>query len=86
MASQHIPQSVARRIRKKAALGKAFVVVPKNGKPSRVFDLDKYLSKREATRKAQPWVYRKKAVACDPLGAIEGTVTGSVSRSEIYEE
>ena len=86
MSSKPMPGSVRRRIMKKSAVGKPFVVVPRNGTPSRVFDLEKYLSKREATRKAQPWTHRKKAIACDPLGAVEGTVTTSLSRDEIYED
>jgi len=86
MATKPMSGSAKRRIMGRAAKGKPFVVVPKDGVPSRIFDLDKYLEKREATRKAKPWSFRRrKPSSPDPLGAIEGTVISDLGRDEMYE-
>jgi hypothetical protein len=62
------------------------VVVPRQGKPARVFSLDKYDKMREQPRKHRPWSYRRgQANSPEPLGAVEGSILVPLSRERIYE-
>lgn len=81
-----IPKMLARRLLKRLSEEKAVVVTSRNGKPSRVFRLDEYLKRKELPSRVKPWQARKpEQKAPDPLGAEEGKVLGSLSRSEIYD-
>ena len=79
------PRAVQRRILKRCSEGKRVVVVPKNGKPSRVFDLESYLKTVSTANKVKPWLHRKQKTAADPLGAVAGRVVSSLRREEMYE-
>ncbi len=58
----------------------------KNGRPARVFSLEKYVAMKEIPHHVQPWKYRrKKSAEADPLGAVDGKVVSSLSRAQIYE-
>ena len=83
-----MPRGVARRIMERAAKSKdrVLVVVTRNGKPTRVFDFDKYVEKKETTKRRQPWKQRRKAVTPDPLGAIDAKVLRPLTRDEMYED
>ena len=87
MRSRHIPHSVQRKIRERAAKNQPFVVVPKNGAPSRTYGLDEYLRMQKHPLRHKPWTSRAAAKAAipDPLGAVEGKPAGRLSREEIYE-
>ncbi len=81
-----LSKSVAQRIEKRSKQGEVAVVVPRHGKPSKVFSLEKYLKMRELPKKTKP---RKSAAKAqpDPFG-VAGTkrnVLSSLSRSEIYD-
>lgn len=81
----HMPRTVQRRIVEKSAKGKVAVVVPRNGKPSRVYEYEKYLKMKEQPKKHKPWSYRKRVSAkVDPLGAVEGSVHSTMGREDIY--
>ncbi len=80
-----IPGEVEKRILKRCSEGKPVVVVPRNGKPSRVFSLESYLKAAETAARVKPWARRKQAAPEDPLGAVSGRVVSSVRRAEIYE-
>jgi hypothetical protein len=83
---RNIPQNVLRRILRRAADGeKAIVLTLRHGVPSRVFGVDEYLQRRQLPKQLKPWKYRSRPAMPDPLGAADGTVLGSLSRSEIYE-
>lgn len=83
---RHMPRGVARRIVERSAHNQIAVVVPRKGKPARVFDLEKYLKMREQPNKHKPWTYRKgRANHPEPLGAVDGAVRGSLTRKKIYE-
>lgn len=82
----HMPRDVAQRIVKRSARDEVAVVVPRRGKPSRVFSLEKYLKMREEPRKHKPWTHRKgKTSPPDPLGAVDGRVLERLSRDKIYQ-
>jgi len=82
----HLPWNVARRIVERSAHNRIAVVVPRHGKPARVFDLEKYLKMMEQPKKHKPWSHRRaRANPPEPLGAVEGSVLGSLSREKIYE-
>jgi hypothetical protein len=80
-----VPPAVLRRMLRRAAQGeKAVVVTFKGGVASRVYGVEQYLHKRELTKRVvKPWTHRKQTL--DPLGAIDGAIHGSLSRSDIYE-
>ncbi len=81
-----MPREVARRIVARSARNEVAVVVPRRGKPARVFGLDKYVKMMEQPRKHKPWSYRKGQTAFpEPLGAVEGNVLVPLSRERIYE-
>ncbi len=89
MKLEHIEHRVARKIRQRAAMNEPFVVVPKNGKPSRTYGLEQYLRMQKHPLRHKPWNYRAAANAADtpdPLGAIPGKPLRSLSRQDIYEE
>jgi hypothetical protein len=89
MKSKNMPHSVARKIRARAAMNEPFVVVPKNGKPSRTYGLEDYLRMQKHPLRHKPWSYRAAANASetpDPLGAVRGKPLRSLSRKDIYEE
>jgi hypothetical protein len=81
MKAVHISQRIARKIRQRAAKNQPFVVVPKNGAPSRTYGLDEYLRMRKHPLRHKPWTARAtaKAAAPDPLGAVEGKLGGPLS-------
>ena len=84
----HTPHSVARKIRQRAAANEPFVVVPKNGQPSRTYGLEEYLRMQKHPLHHKPWNARAaaKVAAPDPLRAVEGKPVSSLSREDIYEE
>ncbi|MGH9492309.1 MAG: hypothetical protein ACRD2K_02300 [Terriglobales bacterium] len=86
-AALRMPGPVARRIMKRAAENRAFVVVPRNGVPSRVFRYAEYQKRVALPKKVKPWEKRKQKKAIpDPLGAMPlGRVHGSLRREDIYE-
>jgi len=89
MKLERIEHRVARKIRQRAAMNEPFVVVPKNGKPSRTYGLEQYLRLQKHPLRHKPWNYRAAASAADtpdPLGAIPGKPLRSLSRQDIYEE
>lgn len=82
----HMPRSVARRILERSERNEVAVVVPKKGSPSRVFSLETYLRMKEVPRSSRPWESRRSRTRQpDPLGAVDGRVTGSLRRQDIYE-
>jgi hypothetical protein len=88
----HMPRNVQRRIlvrgaKARAAGEKAIVLtLKKNGTPSIVYGLAEYLEKQQLPKQVKPWEYRHANDATpDPLGAQDGTVIASLSRSDIYE-
>ena len=82
-----MPRSVSKRIADRLKRHKAVVVVANNkGEASRVFGLEEYLEKSKLAKTVQPWKYRKRPKAADPLGAVEGRVLSSLSRKEIYRK
>jgi len=81
-----MPRDVARRIVARSARNQVAVVVPRRGRPARVFGLDKYVKMMEQPRKHKPWSYRKgRPNSAEPLGAVEGSVLMPLSRERIYE-
>lgn len=81
-----LPRAIAKRIMRRAARGeRAAVVVNKSGKPSRVYNFDQYLKRRERTKQVKPWEHRKNRRPPDPLGAVEGTVLTPITREYMYE-
>jgi hypothetical protein len=81
----HMPRNVQKRIVERSAKGQTLVVVPRKGKPSRVYKLDKYLKMMEQPKKHKPWSYRRQpATQADPLGAIDGSVRSTLRRRDIY--
>lgn len=85
-ATAQMPRDVARRILKRSALNQVIVVVPRQGKPSRVFDLEKYRKMQELPKAVQPWSKRKgKKSGPDPLGAVDGRVLLPLTRDQMYD-
>jgi hypothetical protein len=86
-SSRKISHRVSERILAHSAENEPFVVVPRNGTPSRCFSLAKYEKMRAQPKKHRPWERRKeeKAAPPDPLGAVPGKVTTSLRREDIYE-
>ena len=83
----HMPRAVARRINEKCSRNQVAVVVPRNGRASRVFGLDAYQKMKEQPGKHKPWEQRRKGRSTpDPLGAIDGKVHLPVTRQNIYEQ
>jgi len=80
----HLPRDVFRRILERSSAGEPVVVVPRDGKPARVFGLREYLEAKRRILKVRPWRSRKRAPA-DPLGAHEGKVLGPLRRNAIYD-
>ena len=84
--TNHMPRNVSKKILERAARGEVIVVVPKGGKPSRIFGIEEYLKMRNLPRKVKPWTHRKSEdILPDPLGAVEGTVLMPVVRENIYD-
>lgn len=82
-----MPHSVARRIMERCATNEPFVVVPREGKPSRFFGVGKYNKMRELPNLVKPWEHRKKAKETpDPLGAVDADPPLGLSRKNLYEE
>ncbi len=82
----HMSRDITRRIVERSASNQVAVVVPRNGKPARVYALDKYLKMKEQPGKHKPWSYRRpRPNPPDPLGATEGRVLRSLDRGKIYE-
>jgi len=89
MKIKNMSHSVARKIRERAAINEPFVVVSKNGKPSRTYGLEQYLRMQKHPLRHEPWNHRAAANMAntpDPLGAIAGKPLRSLSRQDIYEE
>jgi len=80
-----LAESVSRRIAARCKTSTAVVVVSRNGKPSRVYDLRTYLQRAEQTKRSKPWKGRKRMNTIDPLGAVDGRVVGSLRREAIYD-
>jgi len=84
--SSQMPHEVARRIVKRSAGDEVVVVVPRNGRPARVFGYDEYTKMKGQPQKHKPWLRRKtKSSLPDPLGAVKGRVSRALDRGEIYE-
>lgn len=79
------PRAVRERILKRCSEGKPVVVVPRNGKPSRVFSLESYVKTVQTASRVKPWIHRRRKAAVDPLGAVPGRVVSSLRREEMYE-
>lgn len=79
-------RAVAEKIRARCARDEVVVVVPRRGEASRVFALEKYLKVREAAKRLKPHTHRRKRVAPDPLGAVDGKVLRSLRREELYDD
>ena len=77
--------SVADKIVKRCRTTKAVVVVSNKGRPSRVYDFEKYVERIERTKAQKPWTRRKTPPAPDPLGAVSGKVLAKLSRKDIYD-
>jgi hypothetical protein len=88
MRPKRIPHPVARKIRERAAKNQPFVVVAKNGQPSRTYGLEEYLRMQKQPLHHKPWKARAaaKRETPDPLGAVEGKPIQSLGREHIYEE
>ncbi len=86
-AETNFPRGLARRIMSRAKRGVPLVVtVDSKGQPTRVYDYDEYQKMKELPAAVKPWEHRKrKSSTPDPLGSVEGTVRGSLSRGDIYE-
>lgn len=81
-----MPREVAQRIVKRSADNEVVVVVPRNGKPARVFGYGEYTKMKGQPQKHKPWLHRKtKSNPPDPLGAVTGRVTRALDRGEIYK-
>ncbi len=81
-----MPRGVAQRIVERSARGEVAVVVPREGRPSRVFELRNYLKMQNLPKTVKPWTHRKgPQTPPDPLGAIEGKVLTEMSRKDIYD-
>src|SRR5215813_3882115 len=82
----HLPNSVRQKILEIAADNEVAVVVPRHGRPSRVFRRDSYVKMQELAREVQPWKHRASALSPpDPLNAKPGRVKSLLSRRDIYE-
>ncbi|MEK7767780.1 MAG: hypothetical protein AAB368_16240 [bacterium] len=79
------PSSIARRMLERGKASKVLAVVIKNGRPSRVYDLQAYLRRVEQTKRLKPSRFRKTATAPDPLGAVHGKIKTSLSRRLMYD-
>jgi len=84
--AKSMPRAVARRIMERAAKHKALVLVTRDGTPTRVFALERYLKKQADTKQRKPWNHRKKTGTPDPLGAVDTKVLRPITREEMYEE
>ena len=83
----HMPQAVARRISDKCSRNEVAVVVPRNGKASRVFGMDAYQKMKEQPAKHKPWEGRRRSQSTpDPLGAIDGKIRLPLTRQNFYEQ
>ena len=80
----HLTQNISRRILRRCAKGKPFVVIPRNGKPSRLYGIDSYLKTVEKAKRVKPWTQRKAQKNPDPLKAIRGRVVSPLRREDIY--
>ncbi len=81
-----MPGGVARRIAERSARNEVVVVVPRRGKPARVYVLEKYLKMKEQPKKHKPWSYRKdRPNPPDPLGAVNGSILMPLTRENIYQ-
>jgi len=86
-SQNHVPQAVARRISDKCSRNEVVVVVPRNGKASRVFGMDTYQKMKEQPGKHKPWQGRRRSQSIpDPLGAIDGKVRLPLTRQNFYEQ
>ena len=86
-SQNHVPQAVARRISDKCSRNEVVVVVPRNGKASRVFGMDTYQKMKEQPGKHKPWQARRRSQSIpDPLGAIDGKVRLPLTRQNFYEQ
>lgn len=85
-----MPNRVQQRILKRCANNETVVVVARDGKPARVFNLERFLKMREQPRKHKPWTHRTKTEAPDPLGVralnVRGRILGPLTRAHMYEE
>lgn len=89
MAEQPLPmpQGLRRRVMRRWAQGERPLVLAGHGsKPTKVYGLEEYKKMMAHPQRHKPWEQRKANRKADPLGAVEGTVHGRVSRKRIYEE
>ena len=81
-----LSNSVRRNLLKRSAANEVAVVVPKKGKPSRVYTFASYQRIRENAMSTKPWEHRAKPnEPPDPLNAKHGRVTSRLSRRDLYE-
>lgn len=86
--AKRIPDAIAEKVLKACERNEAVVVVARNGKPSRVFSLEKYLKMKEQPAKHKPWNHRKsRGETPDPLGAahLNLKVLMPITRKTMYE-
>ena len=86
--NRQLPPKVLKRIVQRLERGEEIVVlIAHPGKPMRVFGRIEYQNMCDNPKKVRPWEHRNGAKEIpDPLGAVEGTVLGPVTRQTIYEE
>jgi hypothetical protein len=80
----HLSQSIRQRILRRCAKGKPFVVVPRGGRPSRLYGIDSYLKTVEKAKSVKPWTHRKAQKNPDPLKAVRGRIVSPLRREDIY--
>ena len=88
LMAKQMPRAVADKVLARCAKDEPVVVVPKNGKPSRVFSLEKYLKMKEQPKKHKPWRHRKqKDEVPDPLGTAHwnARILMPLDREHIYD-
>jgi len=83
-----LPRPVARRILERALRGEVTVVVPRRGRPARVYSLESYLKMRDVPVCNEIWKHRGKGrPAPDPLraGDVARRVLRPLRREEFYD-
>lgn len=86
--ANRMPQTISDKVLARCAQDETVVVVPRDGKPARVFSLASYLKIKEQPGKHQPWKGRgAKCATPDPLGTAhwELGVQGPLTRTVMYE-
>lgn len=80
-----IPRRIENKILSRCGEGEPLVIIPRHGKPARVYGLAEYLKLKRLAARHKPWTKRRRAEVPDPLGAIEGRVISPLGRKHIYD-